>query len=447
MIAKFIKLLETKYMLCGLGIFFRLALELSYIDFVSPIYEYAGFELIENNIKYVESWVLYILILLVLPARSERPSDYLMCISFFSFMAPLLVFYSFADPARWILYLVVLQYLIISAVRAGHHSIRILAPRNGPQIATSICVIVIVSATLWMLSTVGLSNFNLDLDAVYDFREQANDAIYSGVMGYVVVWATTVAGPFILMIALRDKRRILTIGVICLHILWFGISSHKSVLFYPTLVLSLYTLFKYSRAMAVIPSGMTLVVSISLIAFYVTESLFLSGMFIRRVYFVPSHLTFTYFDFFSTNSFVYWSNSFLSWLINYPYTESVALVIGNHLNDSTLWANNSFFATGYMHAGVLGVIIYGITAGLIMKILDSSMSQGTPIWMALSTVIIPFNSLFTSADLTTTLLTHGLGFGLFILYLMGGKSAQIRHKPVGLSAALSTDASTRKLKV
>ncbi len=423
---KAIQLLESRWSFYIAGILFRLVLEFSYIDFVHPLYEYAGFGLTPDSTKYLESWMMYLAMLACLPAQAHRPSDYLICVCFFAYMAPLLVFYSYASPARWILYGVAMQYTIIGLLRASRHRLALAPPKHGPKIAWVLCIGTIVGATVWMLTSAGLSNFNLDLDAVYEFREDANNTIYSGLPGYAVVWATTVAGPFLLMIALRDRRRLLTLGVLTLHIFWFGVSSHKSVLFYPALVISLYTLFKHSRAMSLIPIGMGLALGISLAAYHITESLFLGGMFIRRVFFVPSFLTFTYFDYFNTHSFVYWSNSLLSWLIPYPYDESVALVIGNHLNDPTLWANNSFFSASYMHAGVLGITIYGLAAGLLMKALDSLTGKGdkgVPLWIVLSVVIVPFNTLFTSADLTTTLLTHGLGFGMLIMYLMSSSQA------------------------
>lgn len=414
----FLRQLENRVWLYALGVVFRVLLELSYKDFVFPLYEYAGFSMVDNPGKYIESWVLYIGILLFLPARAKKPSDYLICLAFFVFMAPLFVFYGFADASRWVLYYVLIQYAIVSLVRMGR-SIPVRVVKKGPSLALGVSITGIIVATAWMIHSVGFSSFNLDLDAVYDFREDANNTIYTGVLGYVVVWATTVCGPFILMFALRDRRYPLVLGIFLLHVLWFGISSHKSVLFYPVLVVFLYALFRYSRALSLVPMGLSLVVIISLISYYATESLFLSGMFVRRVFFVPSHLTFTYFEFFDKNSFIYWSNSFLSWLIPYPYDESAALVIGNYLNDPTLWANNSFFSTGYMHAGLMGVVIYGLVAGAALKILDSLMAKGVPLWMSLSVVIVPFYSLFTSSDLTTTLLTHGLGFGIFMLYLMG----------------------------
>lgn len=410
------KMLESRALFFGIGVVFRFLLEISYRDFVHPVFEYAGFEMQPNFDKYIESWIMYIGALILIPEKVSRPSHYIICIMFFVFIAPLLVYYGFADPDRWALYCVMTQYLIMILVSKGR-LVHVPVIRNGPALALGLNVLTVGVATAWMVASVGVSNFNLDLDAVYDFREEANNQIYSGALGYIAVWAATVSGPFILMLFLRRKNYMLAFGVFVLHAFWFSINTHKAVLFYPVLVVSIYILFKYSRATSIIPLTFSAVVALCLVDYFFTGSLFLSGMFIRRLFFVPSHLTFVYFDFFDDNPLVYWSNSFFTWFLNYPYNESIALVIGSYLGDSTLWANNSFFSTGYMHAGLLGIVLYGVVVGLILRILDSLASKGIPLWGSLAITIVPFNNLATSADLPTTLLTHGLGYSIFVLYL------------------------------
>jgi hypothetical protein len=408
---------ESRWWLFSLGVIFRLLLELAYKDCVVPVYESSGFTLTDNPDKYLESWVLYVGLLLFLPASARRPSDFLIAVAFFAFMTPLLVFYGFTDASRWAMYCVLLQYVILSVLRLGR-PMRLPAIKQGPATARWVAAIGIVVATSWMIASGALATFNLNLDAVYEFREEASSTLNVGALSYIIVWVTTVCGPIVLMLALRDRRRLLALSIIALHVFWFGITSHKAVLFFPALVLFLNFLFKRSRALSLIPVGMSFAVLIALISYYVTDSSFLSGLFVRRVFFIPSNLTFTYYEFFQRNPLVYWSNSFLAGLIDYPYDEAVPLVIGRYINEPDAWANNSFFSTGYMHAGLLGVVIYGLLAGALLKFADSLVSREVPLWMTLSVVIVPFFILVTSADLTTALLTHGLGFALLMLYLM-----------------------------
>ena len=56
---------------------------------------------------------------------------------------------------------------------------------------------------------------------------------------------------------------------------------------------------------------------------------------------------------------------------------------------------------------VYGMIIYSMIVGLLIRIVDMLVASKIPLRFGLCLVIIPFFSLFTSADLTTALLSHG----------------------------------------
>ena len=141
-------------------------------------------------------------------------------------------------------------------------------------------------------------------------------------------------------------------------------------------------------------------------------------MFIRRAFFVPAKLTFDYYDFFSSNPLVYWSSSITSSFIDYPYSTNTALLMGEYLGDSTTSANNSFLSTGYMHAGVPGMIFYGLFVGFLFRLVDALAKCRLPVWVSVSVIIIPSQALLTSSDLPTALLTQGFGISLFLLFLL-----------------------------
>ncbi len=399
------------------GIVFRALLEISYRYFVAPLYEYAGFELYNTPFKYIESWIIYITLIITHPCTIRKPSDFLTCLAIYSFLAPLLVFYAFNNSDRWALYFVLIQFALMSIIRKGP-KLSIVRLRDGKTLAASTAIFAALVATTWIVASVGMSSFNLNMAKVYEYREVANNRIYSGIPGYIVSWTIAICGPYLLLLSLRHKRYFFAILILVLHTLWFGLTSHKAVLFYPLLVGFTYYLFRHSRALSILPLGYAAILFLTLLNYYATESMFLSSMFTRRFFFLPSQLTFTYFEYFNDNPHVYWSNSFLSWLIQYPYDTDTAQLIGAHMGNPDVWANNSFFSTGYMHAGIYGVVAYGLIAGIILLLLDSLTKRDLPFYISLPVIIVPFHSLIRAADLTTTLLTHGLAFGFVILYLI-----------------------------
>lgn len=111
----------------------------------------------------------------------------------------------------------------------------------------------------------------------------------------------------------------------------------------------------------------------------------------------------------------HWSSSITASFVDYPYELNPAKLIGSYLGTDS-HANNSFLSTGYMHAGIPGVILYGILVGLLFRLIDSLSNKFVTPWVAVAVIIVPSQALLTSADLPTTLLTHGLGIALVILF-------------------------------
>lgn len=409
------KIESRKYYILA-AVLLKVFLEFSYIYFVSPVFSYLGLVLDFSWVKYVESWVLYILILAFSSAKMVKPSDFLINFLNFSFVAPLLVYYSLSNAERIHLYLVYLCLALIFIFKRGA-PLKIPFFNRGEEYVFVIIGVGAIVVSVWMAYSGGLRYFNLDLTRVYDFRGDAGDVINAGMMGYLNTWATKVFGPVLMAVALWRSKFLMAALVFVLHLYWFGVSSHKSVLFFPFLILFLWAWFRNTRALALIPLAMSAVIIFSTAAYLFWDNIFLGSMLVRRVFFVPAQLTFVYYEFFSLYDFVYWSNSFLSMVTDYPYETTTALLIGSYMGTDSA-ANNSFIATGYMHAGVYGVISYGILVGLLFRLIDSLARDGIPPWVAIACVIVPSQSLLINADLPTALLTHGIGAALLILFLM-----------------------------
>ncbi len=412
--------LESRVWYITFAVMFRIILEIAYTNFVATAFEYEGFIYKLDIFKYLESWLIFVILLYFSPFVLKKASDYLVVYMLFAFVVPLLVYYALSNADRVHLYLVLTSVVFVYLFRSGR-LLRVPYFRFGIKLVYGLLVIGSATVTAWMIASGGLKFFNLDLTRVYDFRREVGDVINQGLMAYLNVWATKVFGPVLLALSLWRKNYIIAFLVFLLHVLWFAISSHKSVLFYPFLVTFLWMWFSRSRALSLIPAGMSFVVLGGYLSYIFIEDILFGSLFIRRVFFVPSYLTFVYYEFFSKNDFVYWSNSILSNFIRYPYDLNTAVLIGDYL-DTESHANNSFLSTGYMHAGFFGVIIYGILVGLLFRLIDSLAARGIPVWVAVASIIVPAQSLIISADLPTALLTHGIGASLVVLFLLRSAS-------------------------
>lgn len=400
------------------GISLWVALEMGYRVFVSPLFYYAGFVFHPNSLKYLEGWTIYIFLLVLASKKLNRPSDFFQSILLFGLMTPLFIFYGLADQVRQHLYIVLTGYFLIDWLRRGR-AVSFPIVVHGRQLAITVIGLGAILVTLWLVVSGGTKSFNLDFKAVYYFRPIVGKVIDQGLMSYVNEWSYNVFGPALLAIALWKRHYVLVALMFAVHVFWFGVSSHKAVIFYPLLVIFLWVWFRKSQSLSIVPFVMSAVVFGSLLLYYVNTDygIFFSSMFIRRTFFVIANNTFDYYDFFSKNEFVYWSNSVLSWCVKYPYYTIPAKLIGIFRGTDS-HVNNTFLSTGYMHAGIFGVVVYSVLAGFIFRLIDSIAEKGVPTWVAIAVLIVPSRSLLLSADLPTSLLTHGIIVGTIILFLL-----------------------------
>ncbi|WP_410473566.1 hypothetical protein [Guyparkeria sp. TX1] len=415
--------LESRGWFVFSGLFLWAMLDFGYRIYVSPVHAYSGFGYEPAWVKYFEGLLLFVLLLILAPRCLARPSDYFMNFLLFGLMAPLLIFYGLADQSREHLYIVLLGYVIIDAIRRGA-LIRFPLLKEGPFIAYVGLGVGAGLVTIWLIVSGGVAYLNLDLSEVYEYRRDVGAVINQGFMGYANTWAYKIFGPALLAIALWKRVYWLAALVFALHVFWFGVSAHKSVLFFPFLVLFLWVWFRKTRALSVVPIAMSGVVVATLLLYVLFDSGYPASLFVRRVFFVVADNTFDYYSFFSVNQHVYWSNSILSSLVEYPYHIGYPELIGEARGTES-HVNNTFLSTGFMHAGVLGIIFYSVLAGFLFKLIDSVSAQGIPVWVAVAVLIVPSRSLLLSADLPTALLTHGIGVGFLSLFLLRSKRTEI----------------------
>jgi hypothetical protein len=282
-----------------------------------------------------------------------------------------------------------------------------------------IAIILVVIVTANFLQPSSLQYINFDLRKVYEFRDLAGEVTNQGLFSYVNKWAFKLLGPLLIVLSLYKKNYILVFALVCLHLFWFSVSGHKSVLFYPFVTIFIYVIYNSSawKKIGIIPMALSIVVSISLLAYLLFDYGFLASLFVRRVFFVPPYLAFEYYRFFDENGFLFWSYK-TSLLASYPYDVVPARVIGAYLGNPDTNANNSFFSTGYMNAGLLGMLIYSFVFSMILIVLDKLHRSGVPLWAIVGITVNTMHSIIKSADLITGIVTHGLGLTIIMLYLL-----------------------------
>ncbi|MEH6799073.1 MAG: hypothetical protein V7681_07205 [Halopseudomonas sabulinigri] len=397
---------------------FRMLLDLSYVIFVSPLYSYAGFDLGIDVFDYAMSWVLFVMSCFLTSHRLNKVSDYFFIIAVLGVVSPISSLYGLSSRG---VYPVIISILSIGLVYLVAKSRLFKAPKipvfnGGPKLAVTLSSFMVLLLIMWYFASGAVGYFNLNLSHVYEFRELSAEKANIGVLAYLNNWVYQVFSIFLFAYALLKRRFDLAIMVFSIQVFFFGVSAHKSVLFYPLMVLGIWFYFRKTSSLVLVPMMFFLIVLASLMSWHFFGDIITPSLFIRRVFFIPALLTYDYFSFFEGKEHVFWSNSILSSFIDYPYHTGLNALIGEY-NGSDGGANNGYIASGYAHAGWFGVLIYSIVFGYIIRFVDV-FSKNLPVWFALSIVIVPYRSALISSDLLTVLLTHGLFAALVVLVMV-----------------------------
>lgn len=378
-------------------------------------------------VKIFEGYLLTCFSSLFLSYKYTKPSDFLLHLHFLIPIVPMLVLYGVSDFNREIIYASLALFLFVCLIASKFRVNSLEVMRLSISLVQYILLLIslIVISSLYLLF--GLSSANFDLSQVYFYREMYDDI--NPFWGYLISFTSKVFLPFVLLISIIRKNFILAILCLLFSIILFGLSSHKSVVAAPFIIIIFFWfLSSHNPIKLLIYFVLTLFLSAIGLFLYTDNffSLIYSSFAVRRIFFEPALLNFFYHDFFKANEFIYWSNSKISFdLLDYPYDLSPAYLIGkNYMGSSLAGANTGWIGSGFMNFGYQGMLIYAVIVALILCSLNGfSRSMDKRFVTALS--LLPLMQMMTSSDLPVSLLNHGL---IMVFVLLTITSANINSK-------------------
>ena len=391
-------------------------LQTAYVVFVSPYFAYMGFALQFDVLEYVEGSLLFLAFIMFLPMRKDAPSSVLLSLYAALLLAPASVLYALGELHQTPVYLVFAAGMLLTVMSR----LRMASPvrvRHADKIFLIICVMALVITIAWIPISGALRHFNLNPMEVYGQRAAVSDLIYRGPFSYLVPMTLKGFGIGLLVYFLWYRQKFLYVSLLVGFIFFYGATGHKSVFTIPILVTGVYLWQSRGSNLWQIPAFMTAIVAAALGASIILNNIYIASILIRRVFFVPAHFIGVYIEYFDEAGYKYFSTVIFSRILSGisevpPQSEISVYLTGTR----DIWYNAGFVATGYMHAGLLGVLIYTIVTGIIIVAVDS-LARGGYSGPALALMIVPISILYTTADLVTTFLSHGLLTALFLLWL------------------------------
>ena len=403
----------------------RLIFDVLYVKYMHEVWAHKGFDYSWQLLKYIESWLLFLCVAFSLPGTLRVTSDMFVTVIGIAVLLPMTSMYGLTSEPRWIIYSILLGHVVILATRKARlFNIPVIS--NNQEIPLYLSLFSVCVVVSWMCISGAVYHINFDFSEVYNRRSEVGALINKGFFSYLNGWVLKAFNLFLLAYGLYKKNWMLVAISIVIQIFLFSVIAHKAILFYPILIIFIWLWFRKNTSLTFVPLLIIGVVLISATIWKISGDQYslMISLVVRRMFYVVANNIYDYYHYFSSNQFIYWSNSLTTRFIEYPYTENYpdlvgsfqAVIVGREGTDAAdTYVNSSFLATGYMHAGFLGLILYCFLVGLLFRIVDVIANQSMPIWFAVSIMLIPMFSLISSADLPTALLTHGVIVSILLL--------------------------------
>jgi hypothetical protein len=302
-------------------------------------------------------------------------------------------------------------------------------PTNGVLIAVLLSAGALAVFLAWTIYTGAIFQASLDLKKIYVFREEQDQILNQGYFGYFNLWVQKVFNPFLLVLGFYYKRRTLILTSILFQIYFFAVTSHRTHLFVPLLILLVY--FLYSRRYTFF--HIYLIVAAILVSIIATSTLhaydLLPSIFIRRAFFVAASAAIDWISLFESRAHVYFADNLFKSVVNNEYTGQklshyVSVLI---FNEKPFGFDGGLVGNGYAHLGIFGVALYAALIGAYVRFINELIANGVRVSLSAALLFEPLRTTWCDTDLPTALLTHGLLIGMLLIWLVG--KSQLNQQP------------------
>ena len=276
----------------------------------------------------------------------------------------------------------------------------------------------------------GLHLESPDLSQTYVHRTVFKAATSEGgtaILGYPVAWLGYVVLPFLVSYGLVKKTYWMLAVSAVGEMLLFSLEGSKSQLFAPLLIVA--ALVAYGKvgerfAQRVLWQAVGLVLVTQVLA--MTGRPFMMYLFTRRLAIATGVVAAKYYEFFSSHPHTLWGDSLLSGIVADRYGMFTPNLIGFRMfGDAATAANANLFADGFAALGLLGVLLAGAAAGLLLRMLDFVL-RGKD-WRPFIGPMAMVSVALTNSALPTTLLTHGIALLIALAALYPREPAGSRN--------------------
>lgn len=432
------RILVARASTVALAVLYAVILQIVYVKVVSPAFSYMGYtarELLLTQLLTVNA--LTVAPAFWMPIRLTRPSQLMLWIIYLVAYVPgvLIPVYALDTPPERLL-IFSLSLLASMAVFGLIYALPLLEVRTFFLNRALFWLAVATAGTAALLVVIqafGLPKQLPQLDEIYEVREGYSMLISSGgrLINFSVALLANVLAPLLIAVGCISRRWWLFLAGVGVELMVFAITGFKSALLASFAIVIMFMVVKtHGRRLGpVILLGGSLLVLLSvLVDALISRMLFVSWL-VRRFLVTPGLAAGRFFEYFSANEFALLGHSILSPFVTTPYVLTPPYLVGKAYEGRLFSANANFWADGFANFGVVGIILATIVIALIAYLFDSIANRRSAAQRTIITLLLVLPAItFSNSAALTSLLTHGVGLLLLLVWLMPLGLINPRHR-------------------
>lgn len=396
---------------------YKTIIEISYVMLISKVYDYYGFILDFNLVKYMYSLLFFMLMLYFIPEEKSLIRYYVIILIVLIYI-PSISYFSLSNQKNLFFGYISISYFILILIVSNFGFTNFLRIKNSKLLLYLIFTLYIFSLSIIIVKRGGIDSRAFSFDSIYSLRREDN---ISGILGYFINWDTKAFFPFFCAYFLFKKNKIGVLVVVLMQLLAYLSFGNKTFIVAIIASVGIYFLYKFKDLLKMYLIGMNGIACISLLSYFFNIFSFLSNTFLFRMVFVPTLIQYQYFDFFSTHEKLYFAEGVIGKIFQIPsaYPDAIASIISfiyrPELSTADTFSNTGFISDSFANLGIIGIVIITTLLAVVLLFIKANTIYIPKNIILSSSIVILFNLMDNS--FLTTFLTSGL-FWLILLFMI-----------------------------
>lgn len=405
-------------------VLYKLLLDIVYVTFHANLFGYYGFRCTVSYERIVIGWVLFFVGAFIFRFRKDELVDIFSITVFMLSIIPCIIYYEYNIEAElWMIASQLLFLILINMLTHISKGVAIKLPFHPisyrDKTLRFIVTTFIIVYTVLMLLLYGMPSFSqLDFYHISEIRAASTISAASALLQNLTC---KIICPLYVLIAIHEKKRFAALIGIMAVLYTYSVTGYKTYLFIMVIIVgsSFFSMLNLKKAVIY---GLPLAVLGTTIIYVISNSIMTYALIIERVIMLPAKIKMAYLDFFSSNPYIYFSQSTIGKILEIPKTYNVEIpyLIGDvYFKRPQMYTNTGFLADAYANLGFLGMLMISLFVVVIIRTANNRIKKlRNQMKKCLETLYLLFFISLNDGGAITVVFSGGMIFLIILLALI-----------------------------